>query len=286
MTYIVLVLVFALKALAIALAALIALLLLLVCLPVKARVALSASASGLLDGILEDDAIVVARLPGSSPAPEDPESPVIALDLDFGVDAHLMGGAIGCFVAGGRRPEVSALGMRFRPGKRAKRTPEKAGPGRVVGKPKAAASKQPGAKKRGAATDGISLTRVRRYLSSEVREKTWNAAKSVIRALHLGGTLDAACGFPDPGTTGMVFAAWSALGGSSRFGGVTFRPIFSGEAFDVRCEGELHFVPVRIGYIAARYLMSREIRPLWRKPRKEASSGTEAMRSAGAATAH
>jgi hypothetical protein len=83
----------------------------------------------------------------------------------------------------------------------------------------------------------------------------------------------------------MVLAGYWALGGPATLKGITFRPNFSGEAFDLKGSGEFRLVPVEVGWVGIRYLLSREIRPLWWKKRAGRGRGAEADRSVGSVSA-
>lgn len=284
MAYILAVLVVLLKVVGIVLAAGVGLVVLLVSLPITARVSGSASASGLLEAVVDDDATVAVRVAGTSPATlstmEDEEG-VVPVDVDFAVKATVLAGAAGFEVSGGGRPEIVALGLRFhtRSMTRGAGQESKSRKASKDGKTGRASEAGEGRKAPSAKRGRISLRKIREYLSLEVREKTWAFIRSLFRALHLKGSLDVECGFQDPGNTAMVLAGYWALGGPSLFGGITFRPNFREEVFDVEGAGELRLIPVEIGWIAARYLLSREIRPLWRKGKAGRTSGTEADRS-------
>ncbi|MEX0974906.1 MAG: DUF2953 domain-containing protein [Bacillota bacterium] len=290
MAYILAVLVVLLKVVGIILAAGVGLVVLLVSLPITARVSGSASASGLLEAVVDDDATVAVRVAGTSPATlstmEDEEG-VVPVDVDFAVKATVLAGAAGLSLTGGSKPEVFFLGLRFHLRSKAPKAGETA-KGRKApkdGKTGGTSKAGQGRKARIVKQGRITLRKIREYLAPEVRVKTWAFIRSLFRALHLKGSLDIECGFPDPGNTAMVLGGYWALGGPSSFRGITFRPNFREEVFDVEGAGELRLIPVEIGWIAARYLLSREIRPLWRKGKAGRTRGTEADRSIGAVSA-
>ncbi len=262
MAFLLAALIIVLKTLGILLAVVVALVVLLLSLPVRVRVCGSASASGLLEGILEDDATVAFRVGGAEGEPEDG---VVPVDLNFSMGSRVLAGAAGFEVSPGAKPEFVALGLRFSTGgKRAKPSGEKT--------PKAEAKQTE--KKRGKRVR-LSFREIKKYLAPEVREKTFGFLAALLGALHLSGEMDLECGFPDPGYTAMLSAAYWALGGPSRFRGISFRPVFEGERLSVSGAGEARLTVIRIGWLVASYLLSREIRPLWRKRRAKASRVAE-----------
>ncbi|MGE5580532.1 MAG: DUF2953 domain-containing protein [Bacillota bacterium] len=262
--------VFLLKLFGWALAALACAILLLALLPVKARVSGSASASGLLEAVLEDDANVLIRIGGKPPLDLESDEPVVPLDLDFSLDASVMAGAAVISMAGGGGVEVAVLGLRFRPGRRKrKQDPKPAeGPRKSTGDGEREGSAQDKRAKTRPAGRTLRFGEARKYFAPEVREKTWDAVRSLVRSLHLSGELDIECGFPDPGVTGMVAASYWALGGGSAVKGISFRPNFQGEMLQIRGSGGLRLIPAQAGWVLCRYLLAREIRPLWRKGRR------------------
>jgi len=276
--YIAAVALFLLKLFCFALAALVVAVVLLALVPVKARVSGSVSASRLLEAVFEDDATVIIRTGGQPPLDLESGEPVVPLDLDYSLDAAVMGGAVGVSMAGGRGVEVAVFGVRFEP-KRRKQEPRPAGelrkPSGDGKREDARRDDRPKAKPK---KRGLKIGEIRKYLAPEVREKTWEALRSVTRSLHLHGELNVECGFPDPGVTGMVAASYWALGGDSAVRGVTFRPRFEGEMLDVRGSGGLWLIPAQLGWVLCRYLLAREIRPLWRKRRGGRAVGTDTGR--------
>lgn len=290
MAYIFVVLVVLLKVIGCTLAALAALVLLLASLPVKARVSGSASAAGLLEGVFDDDATVFVRVGEPAAAGmDDEEEDAIPLNVDFDLEASILGGAVCFSMDSSGTPKVSVLGLGFRP-------PARVRPSTAVGtrdEESTAGSKRTPelnkrflgwARKRGGAgkKSKISVREIKRYLAPQVRARTFLAVRSLLVAFHLRGSLDIECGFPDPGTTAMVLASYWALEGPKRFAGIVFRPNFRGESFEVKASGESRLVPLQMAWIAIRYLLSREIRPLWRKARTGRTGGADTNRSVGA----
>lgn len=239
-----------------------------VSLPVRARVRGSASAEGLLEGLFDAD------------GPDE-----IPMDMDFDIEASLLGGALGFSMSAADSPRISILGIAFHPGKtqpsdaKAPLAPaaskSSSMPVKAKGEPAS-----PRNRKRGT----LSAGHVRRFLAPQVRARTVKVFRDLFGAIHATGYVDLEYGFLEPGTTAMVLAAYWALGGTARFRGVTLRPRFSGESFDITVSGESRTVPVEIAWIAARYLLSREIRPLWWKKRA-GSGGADAHRSVGTLSA-
>ena len=290
--YILVALVVLLKVIGYTLAAGAALVLLLVSLPVKARVSGSASAAGLLEGVMDDDATVFVRLAGSGSAGlGDEDVDAIPLDLDFDLEASVLGGAAGFSMGAGGTTQISMLGLRFHPRtkKRSSATAETNGEEQAVETKKASTlnkrSEGSGTRKGKGGTRKkrrVSIGQIKRYLAPQVRSRTLDSVRSLFGAFHLRGSMDVECGFPEPGTTAMVLAAYWALEGPARFGGITFRANFQGESFEVKASGESRLVPLEIAWIAIRYLLSREIRPLWRKAKTGRTGGADTNRSVGA----
>ncbi len=255
------VLIVLLKLLAWAFAALALFAILAMSLPVKAKVRGSASAERLLEGLLDDD------------GPDE-----ISLDVDFDIEASLFGGALGFSMSGDDSARVSILGLAFHPGK-TKRSSAKISSPAAASKPSSMPGKaeqehvSPRRRKRGT----LSAGHVRRFLAPQVRVRTVKVIRDLLGAIHATGYVDLGFGLEEPGTTAMVVAAYWALGGTARFRGLTLRPSFSGESFDITVSVESRTVPVEIVWIAARYLLSREIRPLWRKRRAD-SGGADTHR--------
>lgn len=270
--------IFLLKLFCFALAALVVAVLLLALLPVRARVSGSVSTSRLLEAVFEDDATVILRRGGEPPLDLESGEPVVPLDLDYSIDASVMAGAVGISMAGGRGVEVVVLGLRFKPRRRKKDPRPAREPRESPGDGKREASRQDDRPEAGPKRRGLKLGEIRKYLAPKVREKTWKALRSLMRSLHLHGELDIECGFPDPGVTGMVAASYWALGGDSAVKGVTFRPNFEREMLYVRGSGGLRLVPAQVGWVVCRYLLAREIRPLWRKRRGGRVVGTDTGR--------
>lgn len=287
MAYILAVLVVLLKVFACTLATVAALVILFSSLPVRVRVSGSVSAAGLLEGVLDDDATVKVEIAGASPSGEDAgEEDVVPVAVDYGVDASVLAGAVGFSMHAGGAPEVVLLGVRLLPRRKAAPSGEPNPKTRTLAK-KQAKERIKGQTKRKTANKGarVPVSRLKQFLAPRVRARTFGAVRALWRAVHFQGTLDVECGFPDPGSTAMVLASYWALGGPPRFGGATFRPNFCGEVLDVNVSGESRLVPVEIGWIAVRYLLSREIRPLWRKARNGRTGGAGTNRRVGAVSA-
>ncbi len=250
------------------------------------------------------------------------EAPVVPVDVDFDIQGAVLCGAAAVSMRGGEEPRLSLLGLGFRPRmkKAGSRKPGRVSqvsgdagkdePGDSVDRDAEAVGKtvsgnvdgdgikkrwgsaaKPGlrfgrklgsesGRKRGGAR--VSMKEIKRYLAPGVRRKTWDALRSVAASLHLRGSLDVACGFPEPGYTAMALAGYWTLGGPTNFKGVNFDAVFTEEVYDIRGSGEIWLVPVHLGWIVLRYMLSREIRPLWRKPkpRKTGANGSVEATSA------
>lgn len=246
---------------------------LLLALPIRVRGSFRVTSDEILESVLDEGAGVEIRRAGTDGCPASDEAREVAyVDVAYGVSATLLGGLFTFDVGHDTGARIRALW--WSPGvlarKREARTPKPADSDaptesgtRAAEKPKAAGRK----KRRAAKGRKISLEQVRKYLAPGVRSKTGAALRALSKSLHAKGVLDVELGFPDPGLTGIAFAAWTAVGGPN-WAKVRFRPHFESERVDVSGQGGISFVPGRIVWIAASFMLSREIRPLWMKRRR------------------
>lgn len=263
-TYLLAALLILLKVTGVLLAVLVGLVILLISLPVRARLSLDVAAERLLEGIFDEDAMPLFRVTGRDGDEREPDDGIVPVETCYELVLVPLGGIAEVCVASGAGARLTVMGVRFRLGGRHKReSPPQTGPGPTP-------QEEPVG--RGARRLRARLARLREYLAPEVREKTIASLKVLFRALHFEGDLDVECGFPDPGFTGMTYAAYVALGGASSFGGVRFRPNFQGEMVDARGTVQLTLVPARLAWIVGRFLLSREIRPLWRRRKRSAEA--------------
>ncbi|NLA61066.1 MAG: hypothetical protein GX863_08275 [Firmicutes bacterium] len=113
----------------------------------------------------------------------------------------------------------------------------------------------------------LRVEETRRWLSPEIRGMVFRTVRRLVKALRLRGRVHAECGFGDPGVTGMAYAAFVTWSGMTRQTWLAFEPDFVDSVMLARVEGETRFLPVQVAYIVGRFLLAREIRPLWRKKR-------------------
>lgn len=158
----------------------------------------------------------------------------------------------------GRRKKGFLKVLKFRRSSRAKATSGSAG------------------KKKGFSL-AVKVREIRRWLSPEVRELGFRTAKGLVKILHLRGHVHAECGFGDPGMTGMTYAAFVTWSGMTSQRWLTLKPNFVDCVIHARVEGETWFLPVQVAYLVGRFLLSREIRPLWRKKRARESRKAPAL---------
>ncbi len=297
MTYFLAALLLLLKVVGILLALLMGLAVLLISLPLRARGSLALAAKGLLEGVLDDDARLLfrtERIAGNEGTPDrgteaglqdEPERdrPVVPVDLGYEVSLETLYGAAALETSSAGGLRVRALGMSFRTAERRKEKPAEPVAAKIEEESaERGGRKMPGWLKKRSRDQkrrrGISLAELRRYLAPGVREKTVAFLKDLFGSVRFEGDLDVELGLPDRGATGMMFAAYWALGGPRAFGGVRLRPNFTGEVVDARGTAQLTVVPIKAGWIAGRYLLSREIRPLWRKKKgpKRRAAGNRA----------
>lgn len=243
------------------LVALVGLAALLLAIPVRVRASGSVSSRSLLEESLDNGARLVFRIAGKGdPGPHDGVVPV-----DAAFDLLAAYGIVAVEMVAGGKPVLRVAGLRFRLG-----ASKRAGEGADRGRSRQA-DRQKGKQSR--QSRGFSLAEARKWLAPGVRGKALRTLKALVRALHLSADLEIECGLPDPGYTGMAYAAYLALSGIDAFRGVTFRPNFQEEVFDARGTVEARIVAIQIGWIAGRFLLSRDIRPLWRSRRTSESAG-------------
>lgn len=284
MAFILAALVFILEAAGVLIAVLLGLILLAISMPVKARVSGSVRADGLLEGVLDDDARLVFRVAGSTepvePVSQTAPEPEVPVEVDYAVLGKF--GPAGVAVQGGQGVEVSVLWWRFHAGGlRGEGGTDKERESGKTAKPKPKVKKaKAGRAKRGR---GIALGDLRKWVAPEVRGKVAETFRNLCGSLHLQADLDVECGFADRGYTGMTYAAYTALLHTGVFGGLRFHPRFDREALNA--EGSIGFsvVPIQVVWIAGKFMLAREIRPLWWKQvarRRKSVARVEAAREA------
>lgn len=270
------------KVLLFLLVGLVLLALLLIVLPVRATVQGECRAEGDLDALLEA---------GGTDFGEMPE-PVITVIPDGTARATALGGLLGVEYHTGDPLKVLLAGvpfLRLPLGARARRrtssseeeeavapkTSEsveiqrKAGP--LNTREARRSSKAEGRGESAGRKRGFALTLGAKgaggWFSPKVREMALRTAKRLVRGMRLRGHVHAEYGVGDPGVTGMAYAAFVTWSGMTGQRWLTLEPNFVDDVILVRVEGETRFFPVQMAYVAGRFLLSREIRPLWRKKR-------------------
>ncbi|HHY44315.1 MAG TPA: hypothetical protein GX512_01200 [Firmicutes bacterium] len=111
----------------------------------------------------------------------------------------------------------------------------------------------------------VKADEVGRWLSPKVRRIVLTTAKRLVKASHLKGRVHVECGLGDPGATGMAYAAFVTWSGMTRQEWMTLEPNFVDSVIFARVQGETWFLPAQVAYILGRFLLSRDIRPLWRR---------------------
>jgi hypothetical protein len=130
-----------------------------------------------------------------------------------------------------------------------------------------AKGRQKGAGRKNGVPLKVKVEEAKRWVSPEVRGIVFRTVRSLVRSLWLRGHVHAECGFGDPGATGMTYAAFVTWSGMTRQRWLTLEPNFVDSVILLRVEAETRFLPVQVAFIAGRFLLTREIRPLWRKKR-------------------
>lgn len=113
----------------------------------------------------------------------------------------------------------------------------------------------------------VRLAESKAWLAPPVRQRFLAAAKDLFRSLHFSGHVRARLGLPDPSVTGMVYAAFVTWSGATGERWLTFVPDFADDVAAVEVDGSIKVVGAQIVWIAGRFLLSRDIRPLWQKRR-------------------
>ncbi|HHW17812.1 MAG TPA: DUF2953 domain-containing protein [Firmicutes bacterium] len=184
----------------------------------------------------------------------------------------ILGGAVRVIAGRGRPAEISVLGVRVKKftgrrleekkltAKRSGKKPQPVAPGKKEGR-------VPEGGRRGW---GRFLSRdFKRWFEPELRGRVISTARSLLSAAHLSADADIVFGFGDPACTGMAYGVVSAFSGSVGLSGLRFSPNFEEEILLVRGSIETWVFPAALLWIIGKFLLSSEIRPLWREGMKK-----------------
>lgn len=248
-------LLFVAKALLYLLAAVVVFILLLAVLPVKARVSGRFSLEGDFESFLDGDGAIAlkdgaggGRDDGAGDESDDDVAAV--LEWDGRASVAVFGEALGADYARGEGLSLVVIGMRFRL------------PGGA------------GAAERGKTAPQRNLTGSRRsfrfrdakaWLAPKVRKEALAAGRTLWKALRFRGRVDIELGLPDPSITGMATGAFLTWSGATRQRWLTFRPSFVKNVISMEAEGSARLIASQVAWIIGRFVLSREIRQLWRK---------------------
>lgn len=241
------------KALLAVLAVLVLFALALAVLPIKVRVAGVIRVVGDFEAFLEGEG-------GIAVGGEPHDDVAVTLRWDGEVSARVLGGTLGVEYAREKGPELALLGTRFPVTGRRRAKSEKRGPSHAAQDAEKPAARRSVPREK----QSLSFHRVKAWLEPDVRKRVLATVRVLFRSSRFRGRAHVELGLPDPAVTGMAYAAFLTWSGASGEKWLTFRPSFVENVISVEADGSIRIVALQMAWILGRFLLSRDIRPLWR----------------------
>jgi len=124
----------------------------------------------------------------------------------------------------------------------------------------------------------FSLQDITKFFAREVRGRILSSLRSFLKNMHLNFEADIELGLSDPAETGIIYGLAECLRGVAGINGLRVTPNFRSDVLTLDGFSSLSFIPAQIGFVAGRFLLSKEIRPLWRKQKLKGRRGEHAHR--------
>lgn len=109
-----------------------------------------------------------------------------------------------------------------------------------------------------------SMGSIRPYLARGVRQEFVRFLKRVLGATHFAANLHLTYGLQDPALTGLIYGAYQAISGCLGVSQLQLTPVFAEELLELTGFVEVRTIPALLSWHALVFVMSSNVRPLWR----------------------